>query len=486
MESANRLRSTGYVVLALILTAGMVWFGNGLNPVWPLMWFAMVPVLWVALRSSWWVAALAAVLSMIAGGLSMFHYLHGILRVPVSVWLVIYATAGLVFMLGVLLFRALVLRGATWSALLVMPSLWVSFEYIRNLTTPHGSAGALAYSQLTFLPFLQLASVTGPWGMSFLLVLFSSALALACLLWHTDRKHARQIMIAGAGAVAVALVFGAIRLAMSEGKTVRVGMITSDASPYAMVSDEGAPTEKLFRDYATEMIKLAGNGVQAIVLPEKLGVVIDPQTRESDAIFQPLADKTGATIVVGSVHVARPYTYNEARVYAPGVAVASYDKQHMLPPFESNLKPGTSLTLLNRSGATWGVAICKDMDFSHPARDYGRAGAGLMLVPGWDFIADGAWHGHIAVMRGVEDGFSVARSAKGGVLTMSDDRGRIVAERSSTGSPFATLIADLPAEHHDTIYQHLGDWFAWVSLGLLACVLVRLGISMRQPAQCGG
>jgi apolipoprotein N-acyltransferase len=57
----------------------------------------------------------------------------------------------------------------------------VSIEYLRNLTTPHGTAGSLAYSQLRFLPFLQLASVTGPWGMTFLLLLFPSAVTLG---WH--------------------------------------------------------------------------------------------------------------------------------------------------------------------------------------------------------------------------------------------------------------------------------------------------------------
>jgi len=73
----------------------------------------------------------------------------------------------------------------------------------------------------------------------------------------------------------------------------------------------------------------------------------------------------------------------------------------------------------------------------------------------------------------VEDGFSMVRSAKGGFLTVSDWRGRILAEARSDSARFATLIADVPAEHHATLYQRLGDWFAWVSVGLLAFVIVR-------------
>jgi hypothetical protein len=65
-----------------------------------------------------------------------------------------------------------------------------------------------------------------------------------------------------------------------------------------------------------------------------------------------------------------------------------------------------------RAGQTWGVAICKDMDFTNPAHSYGRAGVGLMLVSAWDFNVDRFWHGHIAVIRAVEDGFSLVQSAR--------------------------------------------------------------------------
>jgi apolipoprotein N-acyltransferase len=474
MEYAGEYRQVVTGALVVACTTALLWFGNGLDPLWPLMWFAMLPILWFALRSPWWSATAAAVVSMMLGGLNMFHYFYGVLRAPVAVWVVVYATVGVALALGVLLFRALVLRGAVWSGLLAVPAVWVSFEYVRNLTTPHGTAGSLAYSQLNFLPFLQVASLTGPWGMSFLLVLFSSGLAIGIHLWRTRRELAQRVVGVSAGVVVAALIFGAARLAQQQGKTVRVGLISSDAPAYATVTDEGAPTERLFHDYAVEAEKLAARGAQAIVLPEKLGVIVDPNIGNGDALFQSVADKTGTTIVVGSVHVAAPYTYNEARVYAPQVQVASYDKHHMLPPFESNLKPGTTLTLLARAKETWGVAICKDMDFTPLLRRYGTAGAGLMLVPAWDFGVDRSWHGHIAVMRGVEDGFSIARSAKGGYMTMSDYRGRILAEKRSNADRFATLIADLPVDHHGTLYQLLGDWFAWVSFALAAYALVRL------------
>jgi apolipoprotein N-acyltransferase len=130
---------------------------------------------------------------------------------------------------------------------------------------------------------------------------------------------------------------------------------------------------------------------------------------------------------------------------------------------------------------TWGVEICKDMDFTQPSRQYGQAGAGLMLVPAWDFVDDYIEHGHIAIMRGVEGGFSVVRSAKRGSIYVSDNRGRILAEVKSDAAPFATLLTTAPAMHDNTLFQLLGDWFAWVMLVIFAFTLVQLIRLWKSP-----
>jgi apolipoprotein N-acyltransferase len=264
---------------------------------------------------------------------------------------------------------------------------------------------------------------------------------------------------------------------------VKVGLIASDALANVKIADSGADTGRLFESYAAQAERLAAphdgqDGAQAIVLPEKVGVVLDSENGDADPIFQRLADRTGATIVVGEVHVAgspkdSPAKYNQARIYQPHAAVLSYDKEHMLPPFESYLTPGTALVTLPQHG-TWGVAICKDMDFTPLSRKYGKAGVGLMLVPGWDFNVDRNWHGHMAVMRGVEDGFSIVRTAKDGYLTVSDNRGRVVAETRSDAAAFATLLATVPAVHSATVYLLLGDWFGWLACALLVFAVLQL------------
>ena len=133
-----------------------------------------------------------------------------------------------------------------------------------------------------------------------------------------------------------------------------------------------------------------------------------------------------------------------------------------------------------------GLAICKDMDFHDIGDAYAARRTQLLLVPASDFTVDGWLHSRIAIMRGVESGFAVARSAHAGRLTLSDDRGRVVAEASSEAGD-AELVGDLPLRETHTFYAQWGDWFAWLDLIALAACLVLAFVphkaSVENPVQ---
>jgi apolipoprotein N-acyltransferase len=484
MESANKLIRIASPLLAVTATAAMLYFGDGLIPLWTLMWFAPVPVLLFALRRPAWQAGLAAFGAWLVGCLNLWHYFR-ILHAPLTMWFTVVGISAAAFAAGVLLVRALARRGSMWSAWLALPAAWITFEFVRNFLWPHGSASCVAYSQLNFLPFLQTASLAGPWGMGFVLMLFPAGLALSIDCWRSKPEPALRILVATSGVLAALLLFGAVRLEIPQGgPQVKVGLVASDANGGASLNDPGAPTQRLFENYALQARQLVARGAQVVVMPEDMGVVLDSDVAKTDAIFQSLADETGAVLVIGMARIGAAGRHNQARIYAPGVAIRSYDKEHLLPPYEtSHFTPGTSTTFFAAPGAlagqTWGVAICKDLDFTNPARAYGRAGVGLMLTPAWDFRVDGFWHGHIAVMRAVEDGFSLVRASRNGLLTAVDDRGRAVAEIASSTAPFASLLATVPAEHGYTLFLSLGDWFGWCAIVMLTVVLIQLRRSGR-------
>lgn len=467
-----------FATLAVLSTAALFLVGNGMNPIWPVMWIAPIPVLLLAAETtSWWVAAGAAALSMLLGSLTMLYYLHFALHLPVTAWLIPFSIASLLFAVGVLLFRGLLHRGAAFSAMIALPAFWSVCEYGASFAPANGTAGSLAYTQERFLPILQVASLTGPWGITFLLLLFPSAVVSGLYLRRRRLPQAAHVAGLALAVLAGAVLFGAIRLAAPNSQQdVKVGLLDTDTVVFA---DEAPDMQELIKSYAEQAERLARQGAKIVLMPEKTGLLLDSDTKIMDLVLQSVADRTGATLVIGVLHVVARDSFNEARIYTPDRPIATYDKQHMLPPFESKLTPGTSLALLSKPALPIGVAICKDMDFIHPALDYGRSGIDLLLDPAWDFNVDRTWHGHIAIMRGVEGGYAIAHTAKDGNLTVTDDRGRILGEVRTNSGPFVSLLVDVPMRHDQTVFDRYGTWFPWMAGLLLVAAAVRLLTASR-------
>ena len=121
-------------------------------------------------------------------------------------------------------------------------------------------------------------------------------------------------------------------------------------------------------------------------------------------------------------------------------------------------------------GAQWGVAICKDLDFPAWSRAYSQRGVRFLAVPAWDFVDDARPHSRMAVVRGVESGFTIARSAQNGLVTLSDSHGRILGEQSSATDPIMVVEA-LPGLG-TTFYARFSDWFGWATVGFAGALLI--------------
>jgi apolipoprotein N-acyltransferase len=258
-----------------------------------------------------------------------------------------------------------------------------------------------------------------------------------------------------------------------------VGLVASDLREN-IITVKPEDTIRLMRSYADEAQILAAQGAKVVVIPEKVGVLLDSELPKVDPMFRDAAQKSGAKIVIGVIHPTTGGRWNEARLYAPNGEIRTYEKHHMLPAFESDLTVGTSRTEWDESSGHWGMEICKDMDFPELSREYGNDGTALLIVPAWDFVADGWLHGRMAMLRGVESGFTIVRAPKHGILTVTDDTGRVLAERVTGAEPFTSLVAAAPVRHSDTVYARLGDWFALLNVAMAAFLLVR-AIVRRKP-----
>ena len=466
--------------MAVLLSAAALWKGTGLDPQWELTWLAPVPVLAFALRAPASAAALASLAAWTLGGLNLWHYYRGILGVPLPVVLVAITVPAIAFAGLALLMRALAGRGRTLLATLALPSGWTALEHVASRLSPHGTFGSLAYTQMDCLPVVQVASLLGISGITFLLTLVPSAIAAATL--PTAARTRPAILGTTAAALALALVYGGWRLVRDDpGRTsVTVGLAAADR-PEQPAPAESEAGRELLAAYSREVAGLASRGAEIVVLPETVvRVGIEGVTTVRRSIG---GDAGGRLLVLGADLLDPRGEANAAIAFVPGrPAPAVYTKQHLLPPFESRFQPGRELTVLDTRWGSLGLAVCKDMDFAPLGRRYAARGVSLLLVPAWDFTADGWLHSRMAVLRGVEGGFAVARAARGGRLTICDDRGRIVAEAASAEAPVASVLGAVRARAEGTPYARLGDWFAWLAVGLFALAVagaVRAGAAQE-------
>jgi apolipoprotein N-acyltransferase len=466
----DHVRRITIAATAVLLSSAGFYLGTGLRPIWWITWIASLPVLLASLHLSARAAFAVALLAWLFGELNTWNYLRDLIHIPIALCLFILLLPALVFPFVVLLFRRLLLSGALWRAALSLPTAWVTYEYILSVSSPHSTFFNLAYSQMDCLPILQLASVTGVWGISFCILLLPSTMATV-LGGHRTWRQVRRFAVTICLLFTTLFGFGYWRLhePVTPVASVNVGLVASDL-PQNMIAEDPDSALRLLREYSEQAEALATRGAQVIVIPEKTAVVLDSYRDSVDSLLQAAANRAGAILVVGVVDVTTKARWNEARIYSPGRTVPStYAKHHMLPGAESNLTVGTARTELLQPSGKWGVTICKDMDFPLLSRQYSNDGTALLLVPAWDFTADGWLHGRMAILRGVEDGFSIARAPKQGILTLTDEHGRILAEEDTRSAPFATVLATVPVGHDDTFYARFGDWFAWLCIvGLLA------------------
>jgi apolipoprotein N-acyltransferase len=266
------------------------------------------------------------------------------------------------------------------------------------------------------------------------------------------------------------LVFGASRLTEPFDERVRVALIANDALR-GRASGNGPATREVARAYARALRARVAARPGIVVLPEALFTGAEA--------YGPLADaaaELGAPIVAGFVETLPDgRRVNSARVYVPDADTELYIKRRLIPGLDAGFAVGSGPLVMNDNG----VAICKDMDFAPMIREYGARGVRLMLTPAWDFVTDGRLHARMAVVRGVENGFALARTAADGKLTVSDRYGRIVAEAATSRDGFVSLVASVGLKSGGTLYTRIGDAFGWITAAA-AAMLLAYGLIVRR------
>jgi apolipoprotein N-acyltransferase len=456
---------------------------------WPIAYVAPIPLLWLVRTSRPRRSALVGFVF----GLAYFGLL--------LYWILLFGKAGfaaLVLMSGAFVAVFGGLAPAIWRpgrpvlSTVGLAALWTVLEWIRDAFPLGGFGwGQLGITQVD-APSLRLASVTGVWGLSFVVLLVAGLLLLALERWGRGAGRALGYVLAAA---AIGLLPMAIPLPSPDGRSLDVAAIQVNV---ASVQGLGGAEE----DVAVANLNVAANRALASDPPDLVvwgegaldpGALADPGTRA--AVTDAIAE-VGSPTVSGAV-VVDPDGSEHTSVLAfdgTGALVDRYDKVHLVPfgeyvPWRGFLErfieavnqvpvdrvPGPGIRILHVPGLPgFGTPICYENGFPSIPREMVRQGAGFLVVTinnaSYGHTAASEQHLQMSRLRAVENGRWVVHGAVSGISALIDPAGSVV-ERAELFEP-ATLRGTIVASGRTTAFTRLGDWVPWASLALVLALFV--------------
>ncbi len=378
------------------------------------------------------------------------------------------------------------------------PFVWVASEWARASLGGGFPWALLGSSQASVLPIAQLASVTGVFGLSWLVALVGTAAAAVALSQRTTHRWGA----AGVGVLLfAAAAAGALRVAEGSltrsGEVIRVGLVQGNIDQ----ADKSNPAyrDPILRRYIDLSRQAIGAGAALVIWPE----AATPFFFDVDAaLAEPvrrLAAESRTPFIIGSDEFERGPTREANRIYNTAVLVGAdgrsqgvYRKMRLVPFGEyvplkrllffvgplveavSDFSAGTEPVVLNAGGRRVSVAICYESVYPWIARAFVARGSQLLAT-----ITNDAWFGRSSAafqhfeqgaLRAIEEGRYVVRAANTGISGAVDPFGRPIA-RTGLFETIAITV-DVRLLNHRTIYSYLGDVMAWLSVAVTALVVV--------------
>ena len=468
-----------------------------------LAWFAFVP-LFFALKDKR--PARAFLLSFLCGVVFFAMTVFWLIHVTLLGVIVLILYLALYFGAFGLIFSVYYSRYTIYSALF-LSSAWVLLEYLRSyLLTGFGWA-LVGYSQYLTLPVIQIADVTGVWGVSFVVMVINIAIFTAL---NRRRSLSASFYLLPVIILSLTLGYGFFQLRrtpeVSRQGPLKISVIQGNI-PQELKWESDQQGFILDR-YIRLSKEAARDKPDLIVWPEASSpgfLYVDDLV--FDEIFA-LARSSGTPLLLGTVTKEGEEYYNSAALISKrGEVVARYDKIHLVPfgeyiplkiifGFLNTIVPigeatkGKEFTLFDSGSRKFGVLICFEDVFPELSRNFVKKGADFLLN-----ITNDGWYGktsshyqHLSasVFRAVENRTFVIRSANTGISCFINPKGAILArvedsardDRFITG--YKTLAIDPAADKPLAFYTRYGEAFL-----LLVCFFALYGI-IRYKRQTHG
>ncbi|UCG60896.1 MAG: hypothetical protein JSV52_11275 [Candidatus Zixiibacteriota bacterium] len=372
---------------------------------------------------------------------------------------------------------------------LVFPLAWTSMEFMMSIISPYATFGSLAYTQYGNLSLMQLASVTGIWGIVFVVTWFAS---VANWVWESgfSRERCKKTIAIYGTILVLIILLGGARLAIfpPDGDTVRIASITRSPSYRSQLNEAVYLRDKqavsiLERDHLLALSSRAAQlGAKIVFWQEYAVFFVD----DENAFVEPgreLARKENIYLGMAFSTVARnergdpagpgePATppENKITMIEPSGDLAwQYAKANPIP--DEGILPGdeeiyNQMTPYGRIGSV----ICFDLDFPNYIRQAGSDDVDILLAPSESWREICPLSAYLTAFRAVENGFSLVRSTGDGLSIAVDYYGQMRSNVDYFTTDDRIMITDVPTSGVPTLYSIIGDLFAWLSLAAFVVI----------------
>lgn len=359
---------------------------------------------------------------------------------------------------------------------LLFPAAYVIMEYITILTNPSGSYGTLAHTQ-SALPLLQFVSISGIWGVTFLIMWTASIINWLWDNYFEKSKVYSAFLVFGIPFLAI-IIWGQFRLMRTiDLPTVRIASINSTKAEYQhrMTTNFDSLVEQANQGFLRNCDIAASSGAKIVFGRET--IISLPKEKENGFI-----EKAKKLAIRDSIYIGIPINIipeenskenpeNKITWISPtGEALFTYHKAKPTYPGECDNGDGI-VKFFDSPYGRIGSAICFDMDFPSLIKQTGKMNIDIMLVPGSDWEEITPYHSYVASIRGIENGFNMVRSVFKGFSASFNYKGQLISSNDFFKTNEVILYSDVPVEGQKTVYSSLGDYFAWL------CILFFLSIS---------
>jgi apolipoprotein N-acyltransferase len=376
----------------------------------------------------------------------------------------------------------------------IFPSAVVLIEYLLSLVL--GIWGNSSIAQYNHLHFIQMTSLFGIFGISFMVAWLASLVN-----WFISRGFEKKYLIRGlsiyGAVILVVLIYGTIRTNMftPRSETVRVAAIVSDADIHEIfnryeeeiieysINDQFDIPENVYSSDAAIALQISKtkeailNGPTIIVWNE-ISLILEQSQQDSLLLqLKKLCRESKVYVLAAFLEknigtLAKPFNNKSVLISPDGEIAWEYLKSVLNPIEKLIINRGEAvIPFIDSEYGRIGNVICADLDLPRYMSQIGKKRIELLLVPAYDWEKVTPYHSNMAAFAAIQYGTSLVRANGKGIVAMYDFKGNALSRMNTFTADSKIVYAEIPIQSTTTVYSIIGDAFVFFWIIFLLIVV---------------